>query len=141
MARTDAIATEGLNAAVDRCAVYIEAGADMIFAEAVTELSMYRKFKETLGVPILANLTRIRTHPLYAKDELTSAGEDIVLYCCSAYRAMNAAALTVYETIRAEGTQRNAVSMMQTRTELYEFLGYHEYEVKLDRLFAKSKQS
>ena len=112
----------------------------MIFAEAVTEISMYTRFKAALGVPILANITEFGHTPLYTKDELASAGVDIVLYCCSAYRAMNAAALKVYETIRAEGTQRSVVPMMQTRTELYEFLGYNEYEQKLDQLFARGKQ-
>ena len=112
----------------------------MIFAEAVTEISMYTKFKEAARVPILANITEFGQTPLYTKDELASAGVDIVLYCCSAYRAMNAAALKVYETIRAEGTQASAIPMMQTRADLYQFLGYHEYEQKLDRLFAKSKQ-
>jgi methylisocitrate lyase len=141
MARTDSLAGEGLAAAVDRCAAYVEAGADMIFAEAVTDLAMYPKFKEAVQVPILANITEFGHTPLYTKDELAAAGVDIVLYCCAAYRAMNAAALKVYETIRAEGTQRGVVSMMQTRAELYEFLGYHEYEQKLDKLFAKGKQS
>jgi methylisocitrate lyase len=140
MARTDALASEGVNAAIERCAAYVEAGADMIFAEAVTEISMYSKFKAALGVPILANITEFGHTPLYTKDELASAGVDIVLYCCSAYRAMNAAALKVYEAIRAEGTQRSVVSMMQTRAELYEFLGYDEYEQKLDQLFARAKQ-
>ena len=112
----------------------------MIFAEAVTELSMYAKFKEATHVPILANITEFGLTPLYTKDELASAGVDIVLYCCSAYRAMNAAALKVYETIRTEGTQQSVIPIMQTRAELYQFLGYHEYEQKLDQLFAKSKQ-
>jgi len=141
MARTDALAAEGLVSAIARCAAYVEAGADMIFAEAVTDISMYTKFKEVLRVPILANITEFGETPLYTKEELASAGVDIVLYCCSAYRAMNAAALKVYETIRAEGTQRNVVAQMQTRTELYKFLGYHEYEQKLDELFAKAKKS
>jgi len=140
MARTDALASEGLNAAIERCVRYVEAGAEMIFAEAVTELSMYTKFKEAVRVPILANITEFGQTPLYTKEELASAGVDIVLYCCSAYRAMNAAALKVYEAIRAEGTQRSVLSLMQTRAELYEFLGYHEYEQKLDELFAKVKR-
>ena len=135
MARTDSIATEGLTAAIDRSAAYVEAGADMIFAEAVTDISMYSKFKEALGVPILANITEFGMTPYFTKDELAAAGVDIVLYCCAAYRAMNAAALKVYETIRSQGTQRDVVSMMQTRAELYRFLGYHEYEEKLNRLF------
>jgi methylisocitrate lyase len=141
MARTDALAKEGLNSAIERCAAYVEAGADMIFAEAVTELSMYTKFKEAVRVPILANVTEFGQTPLYTRDELASAGVDMILYCCSAYRAMNAAALKVYKAIREDGTQRNVLSMMQTRAELYEFLGYQEYEERLDRLFAKQRQA
>ncbi len=140
MARTDALAGEGLNAAIERCAAYVEAGADMIFAEAVTDLSMYTKFKEAVRVPILANITEFGQTPLYTRDELAAVGVDMILYCCSAYRAMNAAALKVYKVIRAEGTQKSVLSIMQTRAELYEFLGYHEYEQTLDRLFAKAKQ-
>jgi methylisocitrate lyase len=141
MARTDSLASEGLDAALARCAAYVEAGADMIFAEAVTELAMYARFKSALGVPILANITEFGQTPLYSREELAAVGVDIVLYCCAAYRAMNAAALKVYETIRSEGSQKSAVPMMQTRAELYGFLGYHEYERKLDELFAKGKQS
>ncbi len=141
MARTDALAGEGLEATLARVGAYVEAGADMIFAEAVTDLKDYAKFRAAAGVPILANITEFGQTPLYTKEELGAAGVDIVLYCCSAYRAMNAAALKVYQTIRAEGTQSSAVGMMQTRAELYEFLGYHEYEQKLDRLFAQAKQS
>src|ERR1700678_1263220 len=141
MARTDALATEGVDSVIERCLPYVEAGADMIFAEAATEISTYTKFKEALRVPILANITERGQTPLYTKDELASAGVDIVLYCCSAYRAMNAAALKVYEAIRAEGTQRNVVALMQTRADLYKFLGYQEFEQKLDKLFAKAKQS
>jgi len=137
MARTDAVAGEGLQAAVDRAAAYVEAGADMIFAEAVTELTMYRSFKDAVTVPILANITEFGQTPLYTAQELGAAGVDIVLYCCSAYRAMNAAALKVYETIRAEGTQRSVVPLMQTRAELYRYLNYHAFEEKLDRLFQK----
>lgn len=140
MARTDALATEGLNAAIERCAAYVDAGADMIFAEAATDLSTYAKFKEILRVPILANITEFGQTPLYTRDELAAAGVDMILYCCSAYRAMNAAALKVYRAIRAEGTQKSVLSIMQTREELYEFLGYYEYEQTLDRLFAKTKQ-
>ena len=139
MARTDALATEGLPAAIDRCMAYVQAGADMIFAEAVTELPMYAAFKTALGVPILANITEFGHTPMYTKDELASVGVDIVLYCCSAYRAMNAAALKVYETIRSEGTQQAVVSTMQTRSDLYKFLNYHDYERKLDELFARSE--
>ena len=141
MARTDALAGEGLEATLDRVHAYVEAGADMIFAEAVTDLKLYARFREAAGVPILANITEFGQTPLYTKDELGAAGVDIVLYCCSAYRAMNAAALKVYQTIRAEGTQSSALAMMQSRAELYDFLGYHEYEEKLDRLFAQTKKS
>lgn len=141
MARTDALAKEGLSAAVDRAAAYVEAGADMIFAEAVTELSMYTVFKQRVGVPILANITEFGQSPLFAKAELAAAGVDIVLYCCSAYRAMNAAALKVYETIRAEGTQQSVVAMMQSRADLYRYLDYHSYEDKLDELFTRKRES
>jgi methylisocitrate lyase len=138
MARTDALAVEGLPAAIERAVAYVEAGADMIFPEAMTELSMYRQFKAAVKVPILANITEFGHTPLFTTDELGSANVDIVLYCCSAYRAMNAAALKVYQTIRAEGTQKSVVPMMQTRAELYDYLGYHTYEQKLDDLFAKT---
>jgi methylisocitrate lyase len=141
MARTDALAGEGLTAALDRTAAYVAAGADMIFAEAVTELPMYAPFKETAGVPILANITEFGKTPLYTRQELAAAGVDIILYCCAAYRAMNAAALKVYHAIRTEGTQSNVLSLMQTRAELYEFLGYDAYEQKLDQLFEASKRS
>ena len=140
MARTDALAVEGLDAAVDRACAYVEAGADMIFPEAMTELPMYRKFKSAVKVPILANITEFGHTPLFTTSELGSADVDIVLYCCSAYRAMNAAALKVYQTIRSEGTQKNLIPMMQTRADLYKYLGYHDYENKLDELFAKGKQ-
>jgi len=139
MARTDALAVEGLQAAIDRACAYVEAGADMIFPEAMTELSMYRKFKEAVKVPILANITEFGHTPLFTTDELRSANVDIVLYCCSAYRAMNKAALNVYQAIRRDGTQRNVLDTMQTRAELYDFLGYDDYEAKLDALFAKTK--
>src|ERR1700723_418792 len=140
MARTDALANEGLATAIARAEAYVAAGADMIFAEAVTELAQYTEFRAAVGVPILANITEFGQTPLFTRDELAAAGVDIVLYCCSAYRAMNAAALAVYEAIRGEGTQRSVLSLMQTRAELYEFLGYHEYEQKLDELFAKVKR-
>jgi methylisocitrate lyase len=139
MARTDALAKEGLTSAIDRATAYVEAGADMIFAEAVTELSIYAEFKRAVGVPILANITEFGQSPLFTKEELANAGVDIILYCCSAYRAMNAAALKVYQTIRAEGTQKGMLSQMQTREELYRFLNYHAYESKLDELFAQKK--
>jgi methylisocitrate lyase len=140
MARTDSLASEGLAAAIERAQAYVAAGADMIFAEAVTEASQYTKFKAAVGVPILANITEFGQTPLYTRDELCAAGVDIVLYCCAAYRAMNAAALKVYETIRAEGTQKSVVGMMQTRADLYKYLDYHAYERKLDDLFAKGKE-
>jgi methylisocitrate lyase len=139
MARTDALAGEGIDAALERCAAYVAAGADMIFAEAVTDLALYPRFRAAVGVPILANITEFGQTPLYSTQELGAAGVDIVLYCCSAYRAMNAAALKVYHAIRTEGTQKNVLSGMQTRAELYEFLGYLSYEQKLDELFANKK--
>lgn len=141
MARTDALANEGLDAAIERAQAYVAAGADMIFAEAVTELPMYTRFREAVGVPILANITEFGQTPLFTRDELGAAGVDIILYCCAAYRAMNAAALKVYEAIRSEGTQRNVVATMQSRADLYRYLDYHAYERKLDELFAKSKGS
>jgi methylisocitrate lyase len=139
MARTDALASEGLAAAIERAQAYVAAGADMIFAEAVTELAMYTKIRVAVGVPILANITEFGQTPLFTREELKSAGVDIILYCCAAYRAMNAAALKVYETIRAEGTQRSVIPMMQTREGLYRHLDYHAYEAKLDALFSKGK--
>jgi len=139
MARTDALAVEGLPAAIERAVAYVEAGADMIFPEAMTDLSMYRQFKAAVKVPILANITEFGHTPLFTTAELGSANVDIALYCCSAYRAMNAAALKVYQTIRAEGTQKSVVPTMQTRAELYDYLGYHSYEQKLDNLFAKTR--
>ena len=141
MARTDALASEGLAAAIERAQAYVAAGADMIFAEAVTELGMYAEFRKSVGVPILANITEFGQTPLFTRDELASAGVDIVLYCCAAYRAMNAAALQVYETIRAEGTQKSVVPLMQSRADLYKYLDYHAYEAKLDALFARERQS
>lgn len=139
MARTDALAGEGLSSTLERVAAYVEAGADMIFAEAVSELSIYGAFKASAGVPVLANITEFGQTALYTRQELASAGVDMILYCCSAYRAMNAAALKVYEAIRTEGTQQNVVGMMQTRADLYKFLEYHAYEQKLDQLFARTK--
>lgn len=139
MARTDALAVEGINAAIDRACAYVEAGADMIFPEAMTELAMYRQFKQAVKVPILANITEFGHTPLYTREELASVDVDIVLHCCSAYRAMNAAALKVYQSIRAEGTQKHVVDLMQTRAELYRYLDYHSYEQKLDDLFSKKK--
>ncbi len=140
MARTDALASEGLSAAVERAAAYAEAGADMIFGEAVTELAQYAEFKRAAGVPVLANITEFGQTPLWTKEELAGAGVDMVLYCCAAYRAMNAAALAVYQAIRAEGTQRGVLDRMQTRADLYRYLDYHAYEEKLDALFAEGKK-
>ena len=139
MARTDALANEGLAAAIERAQAYVAAGADMIFAEAVTELGAYTEFRAAVGVPILANITEFGQTPLFTRDELAGAGVDIILYCCAAYRAMNAAAVKVYEAIRAEGTQKSVAPLMQTRADLYKYLDYHAYEEKLDELFAKSK--
>jgi|SRR5665213_507804 len=139
MARTDALANEGLAAAIERAQAYVAAGADMIFAEAVTELAMYAQFRAAVGVPILANITEFGQTPLFTRDELAEAGVDIVLYCCAAYRAMNAAALKVYEAIRTEGTQKSVLPLMQSRADLYRYLDYHAYEQKLDELFTKDK--
>jgi methylisocitrate lyase len=136
MARTDAAAAEGVDAAIDRAVAYVEAGADMIFPEAMKTLEDYRRFKQAVKVPILANLTEFGSTPFFTTTELRSAGVDIALYCCGAYRAMNKAALAFYETVRRDGTQKAAVASMQTRAELYDFLGYHAYEDKLDALFA-----
>jgi methylisocitrate lyase len=140
MARTDALASEGLNAALDRAAVCVEAGADMVFPEAVTELDQYQTFWDRTHVPILANITEFGSTPLFTLDELRTANVSLALYPLSAFRAMNAAALNVYEHIRSEGTQQNVIQTMQTRAELYDFLGYHAYEQKLDQLFAEEKQ-
>jgi methylisocitrate lyase len=139
MARTDALAVEGLDAAIARAQACVEAGADMNFPEAITELSMYRKFADAVGVPILANLTEFGQTPLFTVDEIAGAGVAIALYPLSAFRAMNQAALNVYRALRRDGTQKNVVDTMQTRNDLYDFLGYHTYEQKLDRLFASRK--
>ena len=138
MARTDAIAVEGIESAIERAVACVEAGADMIFPEAIYTLEQYRQFKDAVQVPILANITEFGQTPLFTTDELQSAGVDIVLYCCGAYRAMNKGAQTFYETVRREGTQQSVVPIMQTRAELYDFLDYHRYEQKLDELFAQS---
>ena len=137
MARTDAAAAEGLEAAIERAVAYVEAGADMVFPEAMRSLDDYRKVKAAVGVPILANLTEFGATPFFTTDELRDAGVDIALYCCGAYRAMNKAALGFYETVRREGTQKNIIDRLQTRAELYDFLDYHAYEDKLDELFKK----
>ena len=140
MARTDALAVEGMERALDRAVACVEAGADMIFPEAITELAMYRLFKEAVKVPILANITEFGQTPLYTRDELKTVGVDIVLHCCSAYRAMNAAALNTYQAIRRDGTQKNVLATMQTRADLYKYLDYYAYEAKLDELFAEGKE-
>src|SRR5262245_13079194 len=140
MARTDALAVEGLQAAVDRACACVEAGADMIFPEAITDLSMYKKFADAVKVPILANITEFGQTPLFTVKELASANVAMVLYPLSAFRAMNAAALRVYEGIRKDGTQKGVVEIMQTREQLYDYLDYHAYERKLDSLFARDKQ-
>jgi len=139
MARTDAHAVEGQAAALERAADYVAAGADMIFAEALKTLDEYRQFTSALPVPVLANLTEFGQTPLYAATELAAAGVRLVLYPLSAFRAAARAQLRVYEAIRAEGTQRGVLDLMQTRAELYDVLGYHEYEKKLDELFGKDK--
>ena len=139
MARTDALAVEGLDAAIERAVACVEAGADMIFPEAITELAMYRRFADAVKVPILANLTEFGRTPLFTVEEVASAGVAIALYPLSAFRAMNRAALDVYRALRRDGTQKNVVATMQTRDELYEHLGYHRYEQTLDRLFANRK--
>ncbi|QUP56269.1 methylisocitrate lyase (plasmid) [Ralstonia syzygii] len=139
MARTDAAASEGIDAAIERAVAYVEAGADMIFPEAMKTLDDYRRFKAAVGVPILANLTEFGNTPLFTVDALRCADVDIALYCCGAYRAMNAAALNFYETVMRDGTQQAAVQTMQTRADLYRYLGYHAYEDKLDVLFAAQK--
>ena len=139
MARTDALAVEGLDRAIERAVACVEAGADMVFPEAMTDLPMYDRFKRAVKVPILANITEFGHTPLYTCDELGSVGVDIVLFCCSAYRAMNAAALQVYEAIARDGTQKAVVPLMQTRADLYKYLDYHSFERKLDDLFVKNK--
>jgi methylisocitrate lyase len=139
MARTDALAVEGLDAAIDRAAACVEAGADMIFPEAITELAMYKKFADAVKVPILANITEFGATPLFTVDELRSANVAIVLYPLSAFRAMNQAALKVYQAVRHDGTQKNVVDLMQTRDELYDYLNYHSFEKKLDALFDREK--
>jgi methylisocitrate lyase len=139
MARTDALAVEGLERAIERARACVEAGADAIFPEAMTELSMYRKFADAVGVPVLANLTEFGATPLFTLEELRSARVAIALYPLSAFRAMNAAALRVYNAIRREGTQKSVVDAMQTRADLYDALDYHAYERKLDELFSREK--
>ncbi len=141
MARTDALAVEGLESAIERACACVEAGADMIFPEAMTDLAMYRRFADAVGVPVLANITEFGATPLFTTGELANAGVRLALYPLSAFRAMNQAALAVYRTLRESGTQQGVVPMMQTRAELYDFLDYHAFEQKLDQLFAKEKPS
>lgn len=140
MARTDALAVSGLQEVIDRAGRFQEAGADAIFAEAMTELSMYEKVVQSVDVPVLANITEFGSTPLYTLEELGSAGVAMALYPLSAFRAMNQAALNVYSTLRSQGTQASLIDKMQSRNDLYEFLGYHDYENKLDTLFSKEKE-
>ena len=140
MARTDALAVEGMDSMLERLTACVEAGADMVFPEAVQTLDQYTAVREATGVPVLANITEFGHTPLFTTPELGAAGVDIVLYCCSAYRAMNKAALTVYRALLEDGHQKNMLDQMQTREELYEFLGYHEYERKLDELFSEQEE-
>ncbi len=140
MARTDALAVEGLDKAIERAVACVEAGADMIFPEAMTELAMYKQFVAAVKVPVLANITEFGSTPLFTTEELRSADVSLVLYPLSAFRAMNKAADNVYKAIRKDGTQKQVLETMQTRMELYESIGYHDYEQKLDALFAKGKQ-
>lgn len=137
MARTDALAVEGLESAIERAVACVEAGADMIFPEAITDLGMYQEFSQAVGVPVLANITEFGATPLYTQEELAEHGVSLVLYPLSSFRAASKAALNVYQSIMADGTQANVVDTMQTRAELYEFLGYHDFEQKLDALFQK----
>jgi methylisocitrate lyase len=139
MARTDALANEGLDAAISRAVAYVKAGADMIFPEAITDLPMYRKFADAVKVPILANITEFGKSPLFTVDELRSANVAMVLYPLTAFRAMNKAALKVYENLRKTGSQKNSIADMQTREELYDIINYHSYEKKLDELFSRGR--
>jgi methylisocitrate lyase len=141
MARTDALAVEGFEAVVERAGAFVEAGADAIFAEAMTDLDMYRKVVEAVDVPVLANITEFGQTPLYTTQELGEAGIRMVLYPLSAFRAMNKAALSVYEAIRTQGHQKDVLDLMQTRMELYDYLGYHDYERKLDELFGNQSET
>ncbi|NTV53841.1 MAG: methylisocitrate lyase [Syntrophaceae bacterium] len=141
MARTDALAVEGLDAAIDRACACVEAGADMIFPEAITDLSLYQKFAKAVKVPILANITEFGSTPLYTVEELRGADVSLILYPLSAFRAMSKAALTVYGTIRKEESQKNVISLMQTRAELYDYLDYHAFEQKFGAIFSKEEKS
>ena len=137
MARTDALAVEGLQSAIDRACACVEAGADMVFPEAITELDMYKQFVDAVKVPVLANITEFGSTPLFTVDELATADVSMVLYPLSAFRAMNLAALNVYKAVKYDGTQANVVDTMQTRMDLYDHLGYHAFEQKLDALFSQ----
>ena len=139
MARTDAIAGEGVQPAIERCLRYVEAGADMIFAEAITDLKQYREFTDTVSVPVLANMTEFGKSPLLDLNELSDAGVAMVLYPLSAFRAMNAAALNVFQQLRKQGTQKDVLDVMQTREELYDFLNYHKYEKLIDDILEKAQ--
>ncbi len=137
MARTDALAVEGLQSAIDRACACVEAGADMIFPEAMTELTMYKQFVDAVKVPVLANITEFGATPLFTVNELASADVSMVLYPLSAFRAMNQAALNVYQAVKKDGSQKNVLDIMQTRADLYDYLGYHAFEQKLDALYKK----
>lgn len=139
MARTDALAVEGMSSAIDRAMVCVEAGADMVFPEAMTKLDQYQDFTKVVEVPVLANITEFGATPLYTTEELSGVGVKLVLYPLSAYRAMSKAAINVYEHILSDGTQKKVLDSMQTRMELYDYLGYHEFEEKLDSLFAEER--
>lgn len=141
MARTDALAVEGLQSAIDRACACVEAGADMIFPEAMTDLSMYKQFSDAVKVPVLANITEFGSTPLFTVDELADHDVSLVLYPLSAFRAMNQAALKVYQSVREHGTQKHVVELMQSRNELYDYLDYHAFEQKLDQLFNDEKDS
>jgi methylisocitrate lyase len=140
MARSDALQSHGIDEMIERLVACVAAGADAVFPEAITDLPMYRKVRDAVKVPVLANITEFGKTPLYTREELGGAGVDIVLHCCSAYRAMNLAALKVYEAIRKDGTQKNVLGTMQTRDDLYRYLDYHAYEQKLDALFSSEKK-
>lgn len=140
-ARTDALANEGIESALERAGAYAEAGADFIFAEAVNDLAQYSKFTQATGLPVLANITEFGMTPLWTVEELREAGVGLILYPLSAFRAANQAALEVFQTIRTEGTQKSVIDKMQTRSALYESIGYHQYEQKLDQLFEKNKNN
>ena len=141
MARTDALAVEGLECTIARAVACVEAGADMIFPGAMNDISQYTEFKQAVAVPILANITEFGHTPLFTVQELGSAGVDLVLYCCAAYRVMNKGAETAYRALLSDGHQHNLLDMMQTREELYQYLGYHDFERKLDELFAADDET